>query len=233
MKRFLLLLVLLGAVGVVASAASITMIDDFTLVQSPIKLQATGVSTAVTATSGSTTIGAFARKSSVTRVADDYYEETDLSVGGGRWTFDSGDFTSGYGSSVYTPVSGTTVDASCPSYKFAITLVSNRYDVPAGTLTFFLTDADSSWSTSISPLAIVNKSASSVTYTYVLTSTAANAAGLDFSKLASAGFTFSGGSSEGLDVTFSNFSLTGVPEPGTYALMGLGLAGLAFIRRRK
>jgi hypothetical protein len=43
----------------------------------------------------------------------------------------------------------------------------------------------------------------------------------------------SGGSGEAVNATFSSLSATTIPEPSTYALMGLGLAGLLIYRRRK
>jgi hypothetical protein len=37
----------------------------------------------------------------------------------------------------------------------------------------------------------------------------------------------------GVKTTSIDAELSGIPEPGTYALMGFGLAGLAFLRRRR
>jgi hypothetical protein len=59
--------------------------------------------------------------------------------------------------------------------------------------------------------------------------------GVDLTNIASfrAFITGTGAGALDLDAQFDNFRLTQVPEPGTYALMGAGLLGLALFRRRR
>ena len=38
---------------------------------------------------------------------------------------------------------------------------------------------------------------------------------------------------QGVPVLTGNFSITSVPEPASLALLGIGIAGLGFMRRRK
>lgn len=57
-----------------------------------------------------------------------------------------------------------------------------------------------------------------------------NLSGAEFSRI---DFVFTGSKTTGVGLGFDNFNTSSVPAPGTLALLGLGLFGLAAARRRK
>jgi hypothetical protein len=71
-------------------------------------------------------------------------------------------------------------------------------------------------------------------YAIAMTSfTTMSGTGANFSAITAATMLINGQSQPGLDVEIQNYRAMATPEPGTFGLIGAGLVGLAFIRRRK
>ncbi len=240
MKRFLLLFGLLAVFGAMASATTISVVDNFTMAQITGKITATG-STALVSNSSTVQVfdSTFSRQSTITRYANAISgRESSLTVfglGDGTWGFSTDDNTSGSAQTIYSVTSGSVdITPTLPGdYVFSIDVLHNDISAAAGAIKFFISDVDSTYAAVLSPIAVVTSG--SVTYSALLSSltyASGLANGLDLTQITSLGFSFTSAVTS-QDVSLTHFVFTQVPEPGTYALMGLGLAGLAFLRRRK
>ncbi len=224
MRKVLGVLVL-STVALVASGASIVLTDNFSEPASPGVL-ITQVGPGTTAAPGSLLSSGFTRTSSVTVVNGG---TASLSINNfplGTWAYNSNTEVTGGATTTYT--NGVSFNAtSVLPYMFSLDLVSNTYSNPNGSLTFFVKDADTTWSATIVPLANMGLP---ITLQAVVPQAVP---GLDWSAITAIGFTLDQSGYPDADTAFRNFRFAEVPEPGTYALMGAGLAALAFLRRRK
>ncbi|MBI4891331.1 MAG: PEP-CTERM sorting domain-containing protein [Acidobacteria bacterium] len=232
MKKVLGVLVL-AMFAMVASGASIVLVDNFGDSEQLTRNTAgttNGVGVALTSTAG------FTRWSSLTQANTSSPLTTALNVNAPAnwWSYSSDASIGGSASATYT--SGASFDASSAlPYQFSLSLVANSFSTPAGALTYFIEDADGTkytWSTS--PLANVGLPMliQAPVASFIL-SAAGGTAGLDWTAIKNVGFGLDQSGNLSADTSFQNFRFAEVPEPGTYALMGAGLAALAFLRRRK
>ncbi len=236
-----LLSVLLGTVAfcAVSMATPITLVDDFS---TPSATQAvTGVNGTVAVNTGLAGVPTAAtnRTTFVKKVGTVGSDPANISalVNSGMLNLSEDTGVNGIGG-VFYQLTGAPSDMTALNAYFSIDWMAT--DITGGNLTFFVTSSLSNGATLATE--IINGSAGTSWYTQptnispvhtysatlaqILSNGTANVA-----ALTGFGFYYQTTINK-VDTSFDNFAVA-TPEPGTYALMGAGLAALAFLRRRK
>jgi hypothetical protein len=226
MQRFVAYLIL--ALGLAATAsATIVIVDDFSTSQGPISASGGGTTTSTFLTIGQP-LG-LDRQLFIDYSAGSLF--VDNRVASGFFLFGVGPFSDGDGGARYRKTGGGPVGLPTSLSSFLLDVIVA--DITGGAIQMFATDGVTTWTSSPSlllPLAPPG---------YTLTFTAASFGG-GFTPAAVTEFGFRLFGVDSLDVVFNNFRLefpdrppSEIPEPATFAMMGAGLVGLAFFRRRK
>lgn len=128
---------------------------------------------------------------------------------------------------------GTADLSAWASQALAVTVAAS--DIALGAVKFFLVDADGTTiSTTISiatPIIFGSPETFTKSFSSFTTTAAGGTAGFDWTMFKSAALTVDGTAIPSLDVSID--IVQAVPEPGSLALLGVALAGVAFVGRRR
>lgn len=209
----------------VSAQATIVIIDDFSADQGPVSASGGGTNSSTFAAIGQP-LG-LDRQLFIDFTSGALFVDT--RTASGLFLFGVGPFSDGDGGARYRKTGGGTLGLPTTLTSFLLDVVVA--DVTGGAIQMFATDGVTTWTSTPSlmlPLAPPG---------YTLTFSAASfGGGFAPATLTQIGFRVLGVDS--LDVVFDNFRFEfpdppgEVPEPTTFALMGAGLVGLAFFRRR-
>lgn len=239
MKRVLTTMTLaLGLAAMATGAQAAFVFDGFGNDQGPV------ISTAIGVTNASgymaitdTSIAGLYRQLSTTLTGGEPGSKIEADVRGGRFN-SSQNAPNARGAStadwrIGAGGAGTADLTAWQSLALAVEVAAA--DIAMGAVKFFLVDADGTTiSTTIniaSPIVFGSPETFTTRFADFTTTAAGSTAGFDWTMFKSAALTIDGTATNAFDVSIDVISA--VPEPGSLALLGVALAGVAFVGRRR